>query len=61
MYNHICSQICHNHASQLLRVLGIDASAARLYNESRAQVDRARGLEIPRRIVQLLPRVTVHA
>ena len=43
----------------MLRELGVRVSASRLYNEYKDQVERARGLSVPRRIVTLAPRVTI--
>ena len=48
-----------SHAVPMLRELGVRVSASRLYNEYRDQVERARGLPVPSRIVTLAPRVTI--
>ena len=46
-------------AVPMLRELGVRVSTSRLYNEHRDQIDRQRGLSVPRRIVTLAPRVTI--
>ena len=48
-----------SHAVPLLRELGVRASASRLYNEYRDQVERAHGLPVTSRTVVLWPRVSV--
>jgi len=46
-------------AVPVLRELGVRASASRLYNEYRDQVERAHGLPVTSRTVVLWPRVSV--
>ena len=48
-----------SHAVPVLRELGVRASASRLYNEYRDQVERAHGLPVTSRTVVLWPRVSV--
>ena len=47
------------HASHALKSIGIVASPSRLYSEVYDSECRAQGIATPRRIVQLLPRVTI--
>jgi hypothetical protein len=47
------------HASHALRTIGIVASPSRLYSEVYDSECRAQGIATPRRIVELLPRVTI--
>ena len=47
-----------SHAVPVLRELGVEVSASRLYNEYRDQVERVRGLRVASRVV-LWPRVSV--
>ena len=48
-----------SHAVPLLCELGVRASASRLYNEYRDQVERAQGMPVISRTVVLWPRVSV--
>ena len=47
------------HASSALKEIGVVASPSRLYCEVRDDECRLRGIATPRRIVELLPRVTI--
>ena len=47
------------HASRALKLIGIIASPSRLYSEVYDGECRAQGIVAPRRVVQLLPRVTI--
>ena len=47
------------HASNALKSIGIIASPSRLYSEVYDGECRAQGIVAPRRVVQLLPRVTI--